>query len=82
MICPSCPRLARHSAPRNGPNASRACCKSARRVVEQVRHRAVRTMSGDQFVARKRSPPIAPAARDKYGLALFIGEPVERLLDV
>jgi hypothetical protein len=47
----------------------------------QVGHRAVRTMRGDQFVARKRSPPIALAARDKDDLALFIGEPIERLLD-
>jgi hypothetical protein len=50
-------------------------------MVEQVRHRAVRAMSGDQFVARKRSPPIALAARDKYDLALFVGEPIERALD-
>jgi hypothetical protein len=34
-----------------------------------------------QRVVRKRSPPIALAARDKYGLALFVGEPIERLLD-
>ena len=26
-------------------------------------------------------PPIALAARDKDGLALFVGEPVKRLLD-
>jgi len=32
-------------------------------MVEQVGHRIVRTMSGDQFVARKRGPPIALAAR-------------------
>jgi hypothetical protein len=38
-------------------------------------------MSGDQFVARKRSPPITLAARDKYDLALFVGESIERLLD-
>jgi hypothetical protein len=50
-------------------------------MVEQVGHRVVRTMSGDQFVARKRGPPIALAARDKYDLALFVGEPIERLLD-
>jgi hypothetical protein len=41
----------------------------------------VRTISGDQFVARKRGPPITPAARDKYDLAPFVGEPVVRLLD-
>jgi hypothetical protein len=50
-------------------------------MVEQVGHRVVRTMSGDQFVARKRGPPIALAARDKYDLALFVSEPIERLLD-
>jgi hypothetical protein len=38
-------------------------------------------MGSDQFVARKCSPPIALAARDKYDLALFISEPIERLLD-
>src|SRR6516165_9662430 len=41
----------------------------------------VRIMRGDQFVARKRGPPIALAARDKYDLTLFVGEPIERLLD-
>jgi hypothetical protein len=34
-------------------------------------------MSGDQFVARKRSPPITLAARDKYDLAPFVGEPMD-----
>ena len=38
-------------------------------------------MRGDQVIARKRSPPIALAARDKYDLAPFVGEPIERLLD-
>ena len=38
-------------------------------------------MGGDQFVARKRGPPIALAACHKNGLAHFIGEPIERLLD-
>ena len=38
-------------------------------------------MRGDQIVARKCRPPIALAARDKYGLALFVGEPLERSLD-
>jgi hypothetical protein len=37
-------------------------------------------MRGDQLVARKRGPPIALAARDKDDLALFVGEPIERLL--
>ena len=37
-------------------------------------------MGGDQFVARKRGPPIALAARDEDRLALFVGEPIERLL--
>jgi hypothetical protein len=32
-------------------------------------------------VARKCRPPIALTARDKYGLALFVGESIERLLD-
>ena len=50
-------------------------------MVEQVGHRVVRTMRGDQVVARKCRPPIALTARDKYGLALFVGEPIERLLD-
>jgi len=31
-------------------------------------------MRGDQVVARKRSPPIALAARDKDDLAPFVGE--------
>src|SRR5437016_3602125 len=38
-------------------------------------------MGGDQFVARKRGPPITLAARDKYDLALFVGKPIECLLD-
>ena len=38
-------------------------------------------MGGDQFVARKRGAPIALAACDKDDLALFVGEPIERLLD-
>jgi hypothetical protein len=38
-------------------------------------------MGGDQFVARKRGPPIALAARDEDRLALFIGEPIERFFD-
>jgi len=50
-------------------------------MVEQVGHRVVRTMRGNQLVARKRRPPIALAARDKYDLALFVGEPIERVLD-
>ena len=40
----------------------------------------VRTMGGDQFVARKRGPPITLAARDKEDLALFVGKPIECLL--
>ena len=50
-------------------------------MVEQVGHRLVRTTRGDQVVARKCRPPIALAASDKYGLALFVGESIERLLD-
>ena len=38
-------------------------------------------MGGDQFIGRKRGPPIALAARDKYGLALFICEPIGRSLN-
>jgi hypothetical protein len=38
-------------------------------------------MRGDEVVARKRSPPLALAARDKDDLALFIGETIERCLD-
>jgi hypothetical protein len=38
-------------------------------------------MRDDQLVARKRSPPIALAARDKYDLAPFVGEPIERLFE-
>jgi hypothetical protein len=38
-------------------------------------------MRGDQVVTRKRGPPITLAARDKYDLALFVGEPIVRLLD-
>jgi len=38
-------------------------------------------MGSNQFVARKRGPPIAFAARDKYDLALFVGEQLERALD-
>jgi hypothetical protein len=38
-------------------------------------------MRGDQVVARKPGPPLALAAGDKYDLALFVGEPIERLLD-
>jgi hypothetical protein len=38
-------------------------------------------MGGDEIVARKRSPPIALAARNEDGLARLIGEPIERLLD-
>jgi hypothetical protein len=50
-------------------------------MVEQVGHRMVRAMRGDQLVARKRGLPIALAARDKYDLAFFVGEPIERLPD-
>jgi hypothetical protein len=49
-------------------------------MVEQVGHRVVRTMRGDQVVARKCRPPITLAARDKYDLALFVGKPIERSL--
>jgi hypothetical protein len=38
-------------------------------------------MRGDEVVARKRGPPLALAARDKYNLAPFVGESIERLLD-
>ena len=41
-------------------------------AVEQVGHWMIRTMRSDQVVARKCRPPITLAARDKYGLALFI----------
>src|SRR5215831_8534967 len=37
-------------------------------------------MRGDEVVARKRSSPIALAARHKYDLAPFVGEPIKRLL--
>jgi hypothetical protein len=50
-------------------------------MVEQVGHRVVRTMRGDQVVARKSGPPIALSARDKYDLTLFVGEPIERFFD-
>jgi hypothetical protein len=50
-------------------------------MVEQVGHRMVRTMRSDQVVARKRGPPIALAAGDRYGLALFVCEPIERSLN-
>src|SRR6516165_11142062 len=50
-------------------------------AVEQVGHWVIRTMRGDEVVARKRGPPLAFAARDKDDLALLIGEPIERLLD-
>jgi len=50
-------------------------------LVEQVGHRIVGTMRGDEVVARKRGPPVALAARHKDGFVLFIGEPIERLLD-
>ena len=43
-------------------------------------HRVVRTMRGDEVVARKCSAPIALAARDEDGLALLVGEQIERLL--
>ena len=43
-------------------------------MVEEVGHRVVRTMRGDEVVARKRSPLITLAARDKYDLALFVGD--------
>jgi hypothetical protein len=38
-------------------------------------------MGGDQLVAPKRRPPIALAARNEDGLALFGCEPIERSLD-
>ena len=38
-------------------------------------------MRGDEVVARKSCPPIALAGRDKYDLALFVGEPIVCLLD-
>jgi hypothetical protein len=36
-------------------------------------------MSGDQFVARKRGPPLALAAGDEDGFARFVGERIESL---
>ena len=77
----ACPRSARRSAPRTDPNESRACCNPVREMVEQVGHRVVRTMRGDEVVAQKRSPPIALAAGDQDGLAPFVAEPIERSLD-
>jgi hypothetical protein len=50
-------------------------------MIEQVGHGVVCAMRGDKVVAQKRSPPITLAACDKDGPALFIGEPIERLLD-
>ena len=50
-------------------------------IVEQVGHGVVCTMRRDEVVARKRSTPITLAARDEDGLALLVGEPIERLLD-
>src|SRR5215831_631203 len=50
-------------------------------AVEQIGHWIVRTMRGDQVVARKCGPPITLAASDQDSLVLFIGEPIERLLD-
>ena len=50
-------------------------------AIEQIGHRMVRTMRGDQVVARKGGPPLSLTARHKDGLALFIGEPIERLRD-
>jgi hypothetical protein len=41
-------------------------------MVEQVGHRVVRTMKGDQVVAPKCRPTIALAACDEDDLALFI----------
>jgi tetratricopeptide (TPR) repeat protein len=38
-------------------------------------------MRGYEVVAQKCGPPIALAASDKDGLALLIGEPIERLVD-
>ena len=71
-----CQRLAKRKTPvlytRSGGAA----------VIElRGKHWEIRTMSGDQFVARKRGSRVALAARDKYGLALFVGESIERLLD-
>jgi hypothetical protein len=50
-------------------------------AVEQIGHRMVGTMRGDEVVAGKRGALVALAARNEDGLALFIGEPIERLLD-
>src|SRR5262249_56426347 len=50
-------------------------------AVEQVGHWVIRTMRGDEVVARKRGPPRALAARHKDGLALFAGEPKQPFLD-
>lgn len=41
-------------------------------MVEQVGHRVVGTVRGDEVVAGKRGPPIALAASDEDGLALFV----------
>jgi len=38
-------------------------------------------MRCDEVVARKRSAPLALAASDEDDLVLFIGEPIEHLLD-
>jgi len=50
-------------------------------AVEQIGDRMVRTMRGDQIVARKGGPPLSLTARHRDGLALFIGESIECLLD-
>jgi hypothetical protein len=83
-----CPRSARRSERRSDPNESRASdspvqLRTARcsEAVEQIGDRMVRSMRGDQVVARKGGPPLALTARHKDGLALFIGESIECLLD-
>jgi hypothetical protein len=50
-------------------------------MVEEIWHRVVGTVRGDEVVAGKCSAPITFAARYKDDLALFIREPIERLLD-
>src|SRR5262249_55477909 len=46
-------------------------------MVEKVGHRMVRTMRGDEGIARKRSAPVAFAACHEDGFTRLVGERIE-----
>jgi hypothetical protein len=51
-------------------------------MLEQLGHRVVRTMRGDQIIALESGLPFALAAGDQDRLSWLVGQPIERALDI